>query len=81
MIEVKKMKDLITILLMLASMLIWGIRLEGRVDRAQSREEALEDKLNILTAIQSELAPIASDLAEVKEDVAFLRGQHSEPVQ
>jgi len=66
----------------LAIVITWGARIEGRTDDRYTGAQALEDKAALAEMLEIRLDDMAHELADVKADTAYLRGRYeSLPVE
>lgn len=65
-------------LVTLAIVIGWGVRIEGRTDDRYTATQAEVEKAALMLIIKDELIPLREDITDIKEDVAYLRGQHSQ---
>jgi hypothetical protein len=63
------------LLLVVALVISWGARIEGRTDDRYTGAQAMEDKTALAMMLEIRLDKMSHELAQVKADTAYLRGR------
>lgn len=64
------------LLVVLALVISWGARIEGRTEDRYTGAQAKEDKTALIIMLEGRLDDMALELSKVRADTAYLRGRY-----
>jgi hypothetical protein len=64
------------LLLVVAGVITWGVRMEGQTGDRYTGTEAARDKAEIIQILHEDITTMKDDIGDIKSDVSYLRGQH-----